>query len=60
MQRMFVLLLAILFPLMLETETDQAKIDENADASKKRVIGGGSATSIGVVSDVLINGKSNK
>ncbi len=49
---------------MLESENDQAKIDENADASKKRVIGGGVAAGAGViggtVGNAIINRKSDE
>lgn len=45
----------------LNSETDQAKINEDKEASKKRVIGGGVAAGVGVVGSVvgssLINGK---
>lgn len=45
----------------LGSETDQAKIDEMADASKKRVMGGaiaaGAGAVVGVLGDSLINGK---
>ena len=44
----------------LDSETDQAKIDEDKNASKNRVIGGGVATGVGVVGsvigDAVING----
>lgn len=46
---------------MLESETDQAKIDENKEASKKRVIAGGVLSGVGVVGGMvgnsMINGK---
>ena len=46
---------------MLNSETDQTKIDEMADASKKRVKGGaiaaGAGAVVGVLGDSLINGK---
>ena len=46
---------------MLGSETDQAKIDEAATASKRRVMGGAIAAGVGVVGGVLgnslINGK---
>ena len=46
---------------MLGSETDQAKIDEAAEASKRRVMGGaiaaGAGAVIGVVGNSLINGK---
>lgn len=45
----------------LNSETDQAKINEDKEASKKRVIGGAVAAGVGVVGGVvgnsLINGK---
>ena len=46
---------------MLNSETDQTKIDEMADASKKRVMGGaiaaGAGAVVGVLGDSLINGE---
>lgn len=46
---------------MLGSETDQTKIDENKEASKKRVIAGGVLSGVGVVGGVvgnsMINGK---
>jgi hypothetical protein len=46
---------------MLNSETDQTKIDEMAEASKKRVMGGaiaaGAGAVVGVLGDSLINGK---
>ena len=46
---------------MLGSETDQAKIDEQKEASKKRVMGGaiaaGAGAVVGVVGNSLINGK---
>ncbi len=52
---------ASLYRAKMGSETDQSKIDEDKDASKKRVIAGGVLTGVGVVGGAvgnsLINGK---